>query len=270
MCKTSRTISRLAATIFLLSALGVAQSPFLSKESLEKEFKDKVFFLRDFSQSSKIRIDADGMGNNKGGPWMSGLIEIKKVDVRAGELVFSGNRLMLIHSSPTKGFNAGRTGQKVQVTVTGDLERLGWRQYFITDMRQLGPLVPSPYKSLVEGTCEPSKQPDESQKGQVVAEENGVKIYRVGANVTAPRTKYAPDPEYSEVARARKFQGVTILQVTVGPNGKPENIQICAPLGMGLDEAALNAVRQWRFEPAKRDGVPVAVRINVEINFNLY
>ncbi len=41
-------------------------------------------------------------------------------------------------------------------------------------------------------------------------------------------------------------------------------------LGLGLDEKAIEAVRQWRFEPAKKDGTPVAVQINVEVNFRLY
>jgi protein TonB len=49
----------------------------------------------------------------------------------------------------------------------------------------------------------------------------------------------------------------------------PTDIKITRPLGSGLDEKAVEAVRQWRFKPGTKDGSPVAVRINVEINFNL-
>ncbi len=52
--------------------------------------------------------------------------------------------------------------------------------------------------------------------------------------------------------------------------GKPQQIRVQRSLGMGLDEKAIEAVRQWRFEPAKKDGQPVPVMINVEVNFRLY
>ena len=59
-------------------------------------------------------------------------------------------------------------------------------------------------------------------------------------------------------------------QVTVGPDGKPRDIRVARSLGLGLDEKAIEAVRQWKFEPAMKDGKPVAVAINVEVDFRLY
>jgi periplasmic protein TonB len=94
--------------------------------------------------------------------------------------------------------------------------------------------------------------------------------YRVGGGVSAPRALYSPDPEYSEEARKAKYQGVVVLWVVVGPDGKPHEIRVQRQLGMGLDEKAIEAVRQWQFEPAKKDGQAVAVQINVEVNFRLY
>ncbi|HEU5450507.1 MAG TPA: energy transducer TonB [Terriglobales bacterium] len=94
--------------------------------------------------------------------------------------------------------------------------------------------------------------------------------YRVGGGVSAPRALYAPDPEYSEEARKAKYQGTVVLWVVVGPDGRPRDIRVQRSLGLGLDEKAVEAVRQWKFEPAKKDGNPVAVQINVEVNFRLY
>lgn len=94
--------------------------------------------------------------------------------------------------------------------------------------------------------------------------------YRVGGGVSAPRALYSPDPEYSEEARKAKWQGVVVLWVVVGPDGRPRDIRVQRSLGMGLDEKAMEAVRTWKFEPAKKDGQPVAVQINVEVNFRLY
>jgi periplasmic protein TonB len=94
--------------------------------------------------------------------------------------------------------------------------------------------------------------------------------YRVGGGVSAPKPVYTPDPEYSEEARKSKYQGVVVLWLVIGPDGHPHEVKVARPLGMGLDEKAIEAVRTWRFEPAKKDGQPVAVQMNVEVSFRLY
>jgi TonB family protein len=94
--------------------------------------------------------------------------------------------------------------------------------------------------------------------------------FRVGGGVSAPRALETPDPEYSEEARKAKYQGTCVLWLIVGPDGKPRDVKVARALGMGLDEKAIEAVRNWKFEPAMKDGKPVAVQINVEVNFRLY
>jgi TonB family protein len=66
-----------------------------------------------------------------------------------------------------------------------------------------------------------------------------------------------------------KFQGVATLSLVVDASGKPTDIQIQSPLGLGLDEKAVEAVSKWKFEPAKKDGKPVPVAIAVEVDFHL-
>jgi periplasmic protein TonB len=95
-------------------------------------------------------------------------------------------------------------------------------------------------------------------------------VFRVGGGVSAPKELYAPEPEYSEEARKAKYQGTCVLYLIVGPDGKPRDIRVARSLGLGLDEKAIEAVRQWKFEPAMKDGKPVAVAINVEVDFRLY
>jgi TonB family protein len=88
--------------------------------------------------------------------------------------------------------------------------------------------------------------------------------------VSAPRAIYNPDPEYSDEARKAKFQGNVVLSLVVDPLGHVRDIHVARSLGMGLDEKALEAVRKWKFEPGMKDGYPVAVQVNVEVNFRLY
>jgi len=95
-------------------------------------------------------------------------------------------------------------------------------------------------------------------------------VYRVGGGVSPPRVLYNPDPEYTEEARKAKYQGVVVLWLIVGQDGRTKDIRISRSLGMGLDQKAVEAVKLWKFEPAKKDGAPVAVQMNVEVNFRLY
>jgi TonB family protein len=102
-------------------------------------------------------------------------------------------------------------------------------------------------------------------------------VYRIApggtsapGTVTAPKVTIDPDPEYSEQARKAKFQGTAVVSLVVDAAGAPRDIQIERPLGLGLDEKALAAISTWKFEPAQRDGKPVAVAIMVEVSFRLY
>ena len=95
-------------------------------------------------------------------------------------------------------------------------------------------------------------------------------VYRVGGGVSAPRAIYAPDPEYSEEARKAKYQGTIVLWTVIGPDGRVHDTRVQRTLGMGLDQKAIEAVRKWRFQPAMKDGHPVAVQVNIEVNFRLY
>jgi TonB family protein len=94
-------------------------------------------------------------------------------------------------------------------------------------------------------------------------------VFKVGGRVSAPKVIYSPDPEYSEEARKFRHMGTVELRLVVGPDGNPRDIRVVHTLGLGLDEKTIEAVEKWRFEPAMKDGQPVAVQINVVVNFHL-
>jgi TonB family protein len=94
-------------------------------------------------------------------------------------------------------------------------------------------------------------------------------IFRVGGGVSAPHAIYSPNPEYSEQASKAKLEGTCVLSLIVGVDGKAHGIKVVTPLGKGLDEKAINAVNTWKFEPGKKDGVPVATQIEVMVEFHL-
>ncbi len=91
-----------------------------------------------------------------------------------------------------------------------------------------------------------------------------------GGDISQPIPIYEPDPQYSDAARKAKFQGTVIVSVIIGTDGHVHDPHIRRALGLGLDEKALEAIKLWRFEPARKNGRPVQVAANIEVNFHLY
>lgn len=111
--------------------------------------------------------------------------------------------------------------------------------------------------------------PGNGQKGWGSGPGDG--IYVPGLNgVSQPIPIFTPEAEFSDEARRHKQQGACTISVVIDAQGNPQNPRVVQPIGMGLDEKALQAVMRYRFKPAKKDGKPVAVRIAVVVNFRLF
>ena len=93
--------------------------------------------------------------------------------------------------------------------------------------------------------------------------------YRIGGEVSAPQLISKTEPEYSEEARKAKYSGSVLLSIVVDANGLPRDIKVVRPLGLGLDEKAIEAVMKWRFRPGMKGGRAVAVQAQVEVTFRL-
>lgn len=95
-------------------------------------------------------------------------------------------------------------------------------------------------------------------------------VYKPGKDVKPPKPIFMPDPPYSDSAARKKIQGDVLLAVVVTAEGKVRDVQLVRSLEKSLDQQAITTVGTWRFEPSTKDGKPVAVAINVEVNFHIY
>jgi protein TonB len=93
---------------------------------------------------------------------------------------------------------------------------------------------------------------------------------RIGGGISAPSLIYSVEPEFSEEARKAKFAGNVLVNLWVGTDGLPTHVHVIRPLGMGLDEKAVEAVKQYKFKPAMENGKPVLVELNVEVVFQIF
>ena len=91
----------------------------------------------------------------------------------------------------------------------------------------------------------------------------------VGRGVTAPTLAHKVEPAYSKEARQKGIEGTVLLYIQVDPRGRAINMRVLHSLGMGLDEKAMEAVGKWKFNPGMKDGKPVTVEAQVEVNFVL-
>jgi periplasmic protein TonB len=94
-------------------------------------------------------------------------------------------------------------------------------------------------------------------------------VYHAGGDVSMPQLLSKVEPEYSEEARKAKYSGTVLLSIIVDEHGLPRDIRVIRPVGLGLDEKAVEAVMHWRFRPGLKGGRAVAVQANIEVSFRL-
>ena len=92
---------------------------------------------------------------------------------------------------------------------------------------------------------------------------------RVGGDVKAPVTISRVEPTYPEVARKARVQGLVIVECVIDKNGTVRDVKVLKPLPFGLDQAAADAVKRWRFKPGTLNGQPVDVIFNLTVTFKL-
>jgi TonB family protein len=92
---------------------------------------------------------------------------------------------------------------------------------------------------------------------------------RVGGDVKAPIVVSRVEPAYSEEARKARVSGIVIVEAMIDKEGNVTDVNVLKPLPFGLDQAAIDAVKQWKFKPAMKDGQPVDVAFNLTVNFKL-
>ena len=91
---------------------------------------------------------------------------------------------------------------------------------------------------------------------------------RVGGNIRPPTKTRNVNPVYPQIAQSARVQGVVIIEATIRPTGKVTDARVLRSIPL-LDQAALDAVRQWEYTPTLLNGVPVPVIMTVTVNFTL-
>ena len=289
--------------VFLAASLAQGQD----LESLAPVFLNKVATLRNFYGSDLLRYDSSGtlISRSEQGPWtIYGRLQIDRFAVHKNKLEIGASRLLVVYDQKgTTDYHYIRWQPNTLIeidvapnaSVTDVKKALG--RVFVSSSEKFSDLVPAYWRSFLGGadpnaSLDTSALPRENatpvsagasasaQDGTAVAPSPGpgqapssipnkpTRI-RVSQGVIACSLIKRVYPRYPPLAKLARVSGIVILRVTIKKNGSMGEIQIEHPTGAGMDEAAVEAVSQWKYQPYLLKGEPVEVQTQITVNFTL-
>jgi TonB family protein len=286
---------RIAIALLLALTLLPIRSAGADNNNLEKQlnfdYLEKVLTLRHFYSGKQLRFHADGTlsADAPVGPWtIDGQIEIQKIELRGALLVVEARRIHRIFDTQLKPLDQltalndshEKSQTDLEKDLKKDLQRLKVKieielpndkpdekdvssaihAVFLLSTESMMEIVPAYWRAYFA-----------KQEGIPAAQVKGtVTAFRPGGGISPPHAISSPDPGYSDEARKARYMGTVVTSLVVDAAGMPTDVQIVRPLGLGLDEKAVDAINRWKFKPAEKDGEPVAAAIHIEVNFHLY
>jgi TonB family protein len=296
-------------TVFLFAYAIAAFAQEDPSQRLRDQYQGKTFLLRGFYSADHLRYDSAGVPDNPApGDWTTdGFVRVTDLHFTNDHLIIKGQRLAAawfaqkpLELRPAERRRLRSTKiEEVHVEIEADpgmhnpapeqVDAL-LASIFLTSRDSLANLVPDYWKRCVSGglkgtdknctfapdlltipgVANPDSGDDSANAATEESRSPAGRSFRVGGGVSPPRVIDQRDPEFSDAARAAKFQGTVTLLVVIDKDGAPTHIAISRPLGYGLDANAVQAVQSWKFKASERDGIPVPVEIAIEVQFHLY
>ncbi len=254
----------------------------------------KPLYLRGLWEQDQLSFDAAGQPLGKataGSVTLSG-VDIMEAKVHGKTLVLTGYRVALIaKSDPTAGLerrtikSVARVGKtsgepldKMKITIQQDAAGGfdgGLKAVFAEGLEELAGSVPGQWHCYAQSYFVPVVAENAMKAVQqctmVSARASGAgPIQRAGGVVQPPKVLYQMNPQFTPVARELKVSGASLVSVTVSADGTTSDVRIVRAAGAGLDEAAMEAVAHYKFQPATQNGVAVATVLNIEVNFQIF
>jgi TonB family protein len=281
---------------FVLSSISIYAQKSDVSQHLRDQCQGKTFVLREFYAGKSLRYDAAGSlaGGATAGDWTTdGFVRVNDIRLSRQRLTVKAARVPL-DPDYTSGFELFKAAGNVEIEADLGVDNPSTEQIdavlsriFLTSQDDLADSVADMWKHCValaqigkDRRCHFSAEilgiPGVAHSGQKDAGEAGdkqtaeAKVFRIGRGIAPPKLIFNKNPEFSEAARKAKFQGVVTVEFVVNEEGLPTHIRITSPVGYGLDAKAVEAVAQWRFKPAEKDGEPVPVQISAQVDFHLY
>jgi TonB family protein len=293
--------------VLCLLALGAQLDAVDLSQQLDAQYRGKILLLRGFPSGEKLHYDAldTTTKDSPTGIWTTGgFVLIDEVKVDGQDLTIKGRRMLVASRDNGFQFLFDSPKKRKKAPVVEIEARIGpgagppeidalLAKVFLTERDSLAALVPLYWRTCVlagirsvndpkysschfsqeilaiPGVNGPADARTPAREDQVKSEQaESVRVYHPGKAISPPVPVYKPDPPFVEASQKLGFAGTVTVSLMVDDQGTPRNIEVVRPLGGGLDEETIRTVSTWKFEPAKRDGQPVAVHVEVEVSFH--
>lgn len=266
-----------ALVVVLAPATGRTSDAKYMEKELNRAYGGRVLILRNFYSGSHLRYGADGrlLDPEYPGSWtLNSNVEVKQIKLRSGRIEIDGKRHLLVYDQDKKQFESAGNLRNVRIDVEEDTSPVALSdirnvlaKVFLWGTEKLEDFAPPYWRMFFSG----ANQLDASgaKKTGTTQESLAVTEFKPGSGITPPVPLHRPEPPYTGEARRARLQGAVVMWLVIDKDGKVEDILLLKPLGLGLDEQAVSTVSTWRFKPATKDGVPVAVRVTVQVTFRL-
>jgi len=250
--------------LLLLQAPTGAISDGALRDALTVKYAKKLATVRGFPTGTRFQFDAVGMliGGTPGVFTLDGHLRVESVNVSPDRVEVRGRQAFLEYDAKTRNLEESIGGSRMTLEFAREpgvsVERA--IEAALVSFDGLPKLVPAYWTKFLSGNGELET---------VVDSATGVAVPRASeAQGLVPKATKQIPPVYPNAVKPLAVTGTVILRVIVDEQGKPQVADIVTPVGYGLDQAAIDAVNQWEFEPARKDGNGVKVYFRVRVNFS--
>ena len=270
----SRGILTIALTCLASTSLWCQRTQ--TQNDLNAQLNGKILVLRNFYSGNNLEYDSDGalLGDAKPGPFTLADIKIESIVLTDSGIEISGKRVGAWFKDAKKDakpdlLDVGNIRIHVSTPVSDSATPVSLdpilKKIFLADGEDLRPMVPWCWQAYLSGSDFAARS--QAYRTMLGQQDDPPVEKQSDTAVTAPRAKSTPDPHYTKEARSRNVEGTSALSVVIETNGTASRIAVMRPLGMGLDEQAVEAISHWTFKPGIKNHQPVRVQILVEITF---
>jgi TonB family protein len=246
--------------LIVVVGLSFAAAPAFGADDVEAglraELVRKHVMLREPAVGKKLEFDREGKPVGERAPGSvatSSIYEVESVELKGGVLILRTRRVVLLNPEPESFVTSDKTEMRLELADASSIGavRVALLRVFV-DAQEL--------EARKKNLWKPPSAEEKAQSIMGFLEGKPVLGLKVG-QTKPPKAVSMRDPEYGG-------SGTVVLAVVIDERGIPAYIEVLrSPKELG--GKAVEAVSLWRFEPAMRDGVPVATRVNVEVNFRV-
>ncbi|HEY6969163.1 MAG TPA: energy transducer TonB [Candidatus Angelobacter sp.] len=260
--------------------------------TLNHQYKDRIYTFRQPMTAPVQQYDAQGNSPTASalGPWtVYGRMQIRKIKVERTGVIIEGQRIGTKFGSASAVVPVKLKDQvTLQISVNGTLQSAGQfnsilehifaftKEDFLASLPEFWRAYAQVYLKSYSDDGEmiefktPGEVRQEYRKEPLEEAPPGVETLKPRRGITPPQPKNTPDPQRTKAATEQELFGILLLTTTVDETGRITGVRLVRPLGLGLEESSADTVRTWLFKPGTKDGKPVKIKMDMDIEFHQY